>query len=135
MKRFSAGALVCLLVGVEVPTMIPSAEGAPPAVPTSPFTPPSPVGAAHAGEYRLSGDKSLWPSTVTDDGAKTYIRWADDQPIPAVFASERKGEEETINGYMRNGSFTIDRVYDHLIFRIDKVEASAVRVTVKKRYD
>lgn len=77
--------------------------------------------------YRLSGDKRLWPVSITDDGQKVYIAWDDSQPIPAVFAVDAQGHEEMTDGYMRDGRFTLDRLCDHLVFRIDKVEAGASR--------
>jgi len=78
------------------------------------------------GNYKLSGAKALLPTTIRDDGAKTYIQWSDEQAIPAIFSLDR-GHEELINGYMRDGMFTLDRTYDKLLFRIDKAEASARR--------
>lgn len=101
-------------------------------------SPPPPVSVSPApvqtGSYKLRGDKALWPRMMSDDGAKTYIRWADDQPLPAVFALEGPGGEETINAYMRSGVFTIDRVYERLIFRIDKAQATATRLSSKRKH-
>lgn len=104
---------------------------APAAPDLSPPQNPQQVATA-SGIYKLAGDKSLRPLSVSNDGSKTYIRWAPDQPIPAVFALEAAGHEETINGYMRDGAFTIDRVYDRLIFRIDKRQATATRSPEKR---
>lgn len=77
--------------------------------------------------WKLSGKKELWPSSIRDDGAKTYIEWPADQAIPAVFALDRLGREEMVNGYMRGTIFAIDRVHERLIFRIDKAAAEARR--------
>jgi type IV secretion system protein VirB9 len=78
-------------------------------------------------QYRLSGNKALKPSSIRDDGAKTYIQWSPEQAIPAVFALNRLNREEMVDGYMRAGVFTIDRVHDHLVFRIDKAKTEARR--------
>ena len=96
--------------------------------------PPSLVKPLLSVFYKFKGDKRLWPKTMTDDGAKTYIRWADDQAVPAVFAVDGSGQEQTINAYMRDGVFTIDRVYERLIFRIDKSQAFAARLNRKQNH-
>lgn len=82
---------------------------------------------AHAGQYKLTGNKALRPASIRDDGSKMYIRWDPDQAIPAVFALNRIGREEMVDGYMRDGVFTIDRVHDRLVFRIDDAKAEATR--------
>jgi type IV secretion system protein VirB9 len=79
------------------------------------------------GQYNVRGNRELRPSAITDDGSKTYIEWRPDQAIPAVFALDRLKREEMVNGYMRDDVFTIDRVYDRLVFRIDRATATAVR--------
>lgn len=89
--------------------------------------------AASNSSYRLSGSKVLRPTTISDDGAKTYIEWAGDKTMPATFALGPTGEEQMVDGYMREGKFTIDRVYQTLIFRIDKQQAKAVRMIEKKK--
>lgn len=81
--------------------------------------------------YRLSGSKELFPSAIRDDGRKIYLQWSASQPIPAVFALNRLGREEMIDGYMRDGIFTLDRIYDTLVFRIDKAQAHARRIPAK----
>lgn len=77
--------------------------------------------------WKLLGRSELYPSSLRDDGSKTYLEWPADQPMPAVFALDRLGREEMVNGYMRGTIFTIDRVYPALIFRIDRATAKAVR--------
>jgi type IV secretion system protein VirB9 len=81
--------------------------------------------------YKITGDRDVRPASIRDDGARTYIQWGPSQAIPAVFAGDRKGHEEIVNGYMRGGEFTVDRVYDKLIFRIDEASAKVRRVRVK----
>ena len=91
----------------------------------------APASAAAAAGYKISGNKTLRPTTISDDGAKTYIEWAGDKAMPATFALGPTGEEQMVDGYMREGKFTIDRVYQVLIFRIDKEQAKAVRLQKK----
>ena len=80
------------------------------------------------GEYRLTGDRTLQPSRIGDDGQRTYLEWDEHQSLPAVFGIGANGEEEVVDGYMREGVFTIDRVYGELVFRIDRKRAKARRV-------
>ena len=70
--------------------------------------------------YSFKGSDVLRPSSIGDDGSKTYISWRQDQPIPAVFAVGPSGNEEMVDGYFRAGRFTIDRVYDRLVFKLDR---------------
>jgi type IV secretory pathway VirB9-like protein len=78
--------------------------------------------------YRLSGEKSLRPARIGDDGTHMYLEWDEEQALPAVFALNALGEEEMVDGYMRSGIFTIDRVHHDLVFRIGKKRAQAKRV-------
>lgn len=80
------------------------------------------------GEWKLSGDKALAPAVMRDDGKKVLIQWSAVQAIPAVFARDDQGQEQMVNGYMRGDVFVIDRVFDHLVFRIDKATARADRM-------
>jgi type IV secretory pathway VirB9-like protein len=79
--------------------------------------------------YRLSGEKSLRPVRIGDDGTHMYLEWDEEQALPAVFALNALGEEEMVDGYMRSGVFTIDRVHRDLVFRIGKKRAQAKRVS------
>jgi type IV secretion system protein VirB9 len=77
--------------------------------------------------YRMRGDRSVRPASIRDNGEKTVIEYAADQSLPAVFAIGPSGDEEVVNGYMRDGLFVIDRVHQELVFRIDKEKATARR--------
>ena len=79
------------------------------------------------GAYRVTGERGLRPGTIGDDGYRTYIEWGEHQPLPAVFGIGPTGAEEVVDGYMRDGVFTIDRVYGELVFRIDRKRARARR--------
>ena len=83
---------------------------------------------AMSGTYRLTGERSLQPSRIGDDGQRTYLEWEEHQSLSAVFGIGANGEEEVVDGYMREGIFTIDRVYGELVFRIDRKRAKARRV-------
>ena len=83
--------------------------------------------ATEEGRYRLSGNRSLRPSRISDDGLHTYIEWAADRSIPAVYAIDARGQESLVNGMMRDGIFVIDSVSGQLVFRIDDHVARATR--------
>lgn len=84
--------------------------------------------AAATGAYRLTGERTLMPSRIADDGMRTYLEWEAHQSLPAVFGINYNGDEEVVDGYMRDGVFTIDRVYGELVFRIDDKRARARRM-------
>lgn len=84
--------------------------------------------AAELGYYRLGGSRDLQPIEMGDDGRRTYIRWASDQALPAVFAEDASGEEAIVDGQVREGMFVIDRVYSELVFRHGRRRARARRV-------
>ncbi len=77
--------------------------------------------------YRLRGDRVVRPAEISDDGIRTRIIFGAEQALPAVFAIGPSGDEEVVNGYMRDGVFVIDQVYTELVFRIDKEKATARR--------
>jgi|GEM_PF-4299995 len=83
--------------------------------------------------YKLSGHRTVLPVSVRDDGARTFIEWHQSQPVPAVFGVDERGREELVNGRVRDNSFTIDRVYPRLVFRIDRAQASARRRSGRRR--
>lgn len=84
--------------------------------------------------YKISGDPSLRPTSVTDDGQRTYISWPRGAPIPAVYAPDRFGNEALVDGMM--GTDDVYVVYgapQSLTFRIDRSVAKAQRINPRKR--
>ncbi|MBW6528694.1 TrbG/VirB9 family P-type conjugative transfer protein [Sphingomonas sp. RHCKR7] len=89
---------------------------------------PSPAGAgAMIADYRLSGSRALYPAAISDDGARTFIDWPADGPLPAVYRRER-GTETLLNGNMRGRFFVLDEVVRELVFRLDRQSAHAERL-------
>jgi type IV secretion system protein VirB9 len=78
--------------------------------------------------YRITGESALRPTQISDDGTRTFLVWGEDQALPAVFSVNPFGDEEIVDGYMRAGIYTIDRVYPRLVFRIDRKAAKAERI-------
>lgn len=84
--------------------------------------------------YRMSGDRLLWPSSVTNDGQHTYISWPRTAPIPAVYASDALGNDVLVNGMMGpDDIYVLDGAPQELTFRIDRAVAHAVRTTSKRK--
>jgi type IV secretion system protein VirB9 len=79
------------------------------------------------GRYRLSGARSARPSVIEDDGVRTYVQWAAQQPVPAIFAVDERGAETLLQGQMRDGRFVLDSTHSTLIFRLDGEVARAHR--------
>lgn len=77
--------------------------------------------------YRVSGDRAVRPDRILDDGEHTFLEWDKNRALPAVFGVGPGGSEELVAGYMRDGTFVIDRVYPRLVFRFDKEMATATR--------
>ncbi|WP_447726004.1 TrbG/VirB9 family P-type conjugative transfer protein [Sphingomonas koreensis] len=77
--------------------------------------------------YRVSGDRKLRPSAISDDGVKTYIEWPANVAMPAVYAINDQGREALVNGVVQDKTFVIDGVARQLLFRIDKQVARATR--------
>jgi type IV secretion system protein VirB9 len=85
------------------------------------------------GHYKMSGTKALWLAAIHDDGAKTYIDWPVDTPLPAAFLIDEYGRERLANGNMRGGLYVIDSVHQELLFRIDRKAARATRFIPKDK--
>ena len=84
--------------------------------------------------YKVGGDRQLWPSSITNDGQHTYIKWPRTVPIPAVYAPDRSGTEVLVNAMMgTNDVYVVDGAPQRLIFRIDRSVAHADRINPRKR--
>lgn len=82
--------------------------------------------------YRLSGDRSLRPSQISDDGAKMYLTWPADAELPAIFALDSRGQEIMVDVWMRDGRLVIDAVHPRLVFRLDRQIARAERLVTRR---
>lgn len=85
------------------------------------------------GRYRLSGESSLRPSRISDDGQHTYIEFPRDAAIPAIYTVDERGSESLVNGMMRDDLYVIDAVVQRLVFRIDQHVAHATRLQLQRR--
>lgn len=89
--------------------------------------------ARQTSKYKISGDRQLRPTSVTNDGQRTYIKWPAASPIPAIYAPDRFGNEALVNGMMGTDDvFVVDGVPQRLIFRIDRSVARAERIDKRR---
>ena len=82
--------------------------------------------------YRVSGDRTIRPDVISDDGTHTFISWSRDKPIPAVYAIADSGEEMLVSGWMRDDVYVIDGIVHRLNIRIDQRMARAERLPPRK---
>lgn len=85
--------------------------------------------------YGFGGDRGLRPSSVSNDGQRTYIVWPRSSAIPAVYALDQYGKESVANGMMgTDDTYVVDGVPDKLTFRIDRSLAWAKRLKPRKSH-
>lgn len=84
-----------------------------------------------AVHYRVRGAREIKPSTLYKIGNQTAIEWPPDRAMPAVFSVEN-GQETLINGEMREGHYLVAGSPTKLIFRLNRLTATAVRILNQK---
>lgn len=82
-------------------------------------------------DYKLRGNKTLYPLAMTDDGQRTTITWDRQTSLPAIFAIDERGHEALVNGRMVDGDYVIQGTAKRYVFRLGKVNASATRMPLK----
>lgn len=71
--------------------------------------------------------EDLVPTLVFDDARATYLRFAGNRPLPAVFASLPDGSEESVNTRMsEHGLLVVDRVARRLVLRAGDSVAAVI---------
>ena len=83
------------------------------------------------GRYKLRGDRALFPSSMSDDGNRTFVTWKPDSALPAIFAADEAGHEALVNGRMVGSAYVIEGVANRYVLRRDSAEATAVRQKIK----
>lgn len=95
--------------------------------------PGSPQQVVRSADYRLRGNKTLYPIAMSDDGKRTTITWDLKTSLPAIFAIDDRGREALVNGRMVDGDYVIEGVAKRYVFRLGKVHADATRMVLKGR--
>jgi type IV secretion system protein VirB9 len=70
--------------------------------------------------YTYAGNVLLVPLRVFDDGASTYMKWADGTETPAVYAQNQDGSESIINYANRGDYLVIEQVAKAFVLRRGK---------------
>lgn len=92
-----------------------------------PETEPATPQVTPLAQYRLRGDKSLWPSSISDDGQFTSIVWPAGMDMPAVYLLDHDGKTRLVNGLVQNGAYVIEGISPKLRFTRGKKSATASR--------
>jgi len=84
-----------------------------------------------AGSYsfawRLSGDRRAGPLQVFDNGQTTWLQFAPDQTLPAIFARTAQGDQ--LLAYRRQGPYAVlDGVWSVLMLRAGTLESRVERI-------
>jgi type IV secretion system protein VirB9 len=87
-----------------------------PVVLTSEATPSLTVIAGNTA-YSVSGSPRNVPARIYDDGANTYLEWANGTATPAIFAVSSDGTEAVVNFIMRGNVMVVERVGPAFILR------------------
>ena len=69
------------------------------------------------GNYDFIGPDELLPLSTYDDGEKTYIEFAPNNPMPVVFAVDEDGSESRVNFHVEKDIFVVHRTAKRLVFR------------------
>ncbi len=57
--------------------------------------------------YSFSGDHSIMPLHIFDDGHFTYMQLQPEQVVPAIFAVDNKSGKESVVNYRREGNYLV----------------------------
>jgi type IV secretion system protein VirB9 len=66
-----------------------------------------------------AGSQDIVPSLVYDDGRFTYLRFANNREVPAVFHVQGDGSETLVNVRMEGDLLVVDRISRQLTLRAD----------------
>ncbi len=70
-------------------------------------------------DYSFNGDRTILPQHVFDDGKFTYLQWAQNQPIPAVFVIDNpEGKEAVVNVRMEGLYLVIEKTSPQFTLRL-----------------
>lgn len=82
--------------------------------------------------YARAGDPGVMPTRVWDDGRQTYFEFADDMPIPAIFAAgPGKKNESLVNVATRGRVQVVQQVGNRFILRAGTQSATATRTQTR----
>jgi type IV secretion system protein VirB9 len=86
-----------------------------------------------AYRYRLGGAKALRPGTIESRDGNLVLGWPEGVTLPAVFRIDEDGQESLVNGEPQNGGLIVEGMPAKLVFRVDRLTATATRVPIKRK--
>lgn len=92
----------------------------PPSLAAEPAPPTLPEQKARNTAYTYTGDTSLTPRAVFDDGGSTYFLFADAGETPAIFSVDAAGAESVVNFTLREGHVMVDQIAPAFVLRRGK---------------
>lgn len=73
--------------------------------------------------WQRSGDATLMPERIYDDGDAVFLTWDRDRAVPAILVENREGTEGPVNYSVRGDTLVVDGVPAKLILRTGEREA------------
>lgn len=77
--------------------------------------------------FRFSGNSSLHPEQMVDDGRRTFIRFRPDQAVPAITAYPDRAPPALVSGSIRGEWYVLDMVASRFELQLDRKSADARR--------
>lgn len=84
-------------------------------------------------QYKIGGAKQIRPISIVQDGNRLLVSWPEQTPLPAMYRVDDDGAESLVNSEMVDGRFVIDGTPRKLIFRLDRLVATAKRSRIRNR--
>ncbi|MCC2595315.1 TcpQ domain-containing protein [Pusillimonas sp. MFBS29] len=122
--------MVKLLAACLVPVLLPACAAVPEWFPAALFAPATnsphgPLG-QYSFDWQLSGDREVAPLQIFDDGRRTWLQFAPQQPVPAIFESSANGTRPL--SYTREGPYIVlPGIWPELMFRGGNLQSLANR--------
>ena len=82
--------------------------------------------------YRIRGNRAIRPSSIVAEGSNIAISWPAVATMPAVFRID-DGQEALVNGETKEGRYVVEGRPDKLVFRLDRLLATAERLDQRTR--
>ena len=82
--------------------------------------------------YGITGDASLRPSRVWDDGLMTYFEFSEEKAIPAIFAGGPGKDESMVNSSARGRVIVVQQTGTRFTLRTGKKLATVTAATGKR---
>ena len=74
--------------------------------------------------WGMTGDQSLRPLVIYDDGDSTFVAWSPSTELPGIFAFDNDGKEGPVNYVVRGDYLIIDGVAPRYILRRGKARTT-----------